>query len=151
MKRVVSLILCVFSLLTLAIPAFAAERSQGNVLYRDEIVLEDGITVIREITEVRAARSTDKPYTYGVTVKKGDTVVANVAISAVFRYDGKTVSVVSKAVARQDTYDGWKYTQTSFTSSGGTVTLNAKVSKFLASVPITMNLTCDKNGNISYS
>ena len=33
MKRVLSLILCMVSLLVLAVPAFAAERTEGNVVY----------------------------------------------------------------------------------------------------------------------
>lgn len=40
--------------------------------------------------------------------------------------------------------------QTSFTSSGGTVTLEGKLTKLLIlNDPFTMTLTCDKNGNIS--
>ena len=39
MKRVLSLILCMVFLLVLAVPAFAAERTEGNVVYRDEFTL----------------------------------------------------------------------------------------------------------------
>ena len=75
MKRVLSLILCMVSLLVLAVQAFAAERTEGNVVYRDEFTLEDGLTV-----------------TLSATLTKG----------------GKTM-------------------------------------------PVTLNMTCDKDGNISYS
>ncbi len=51
-----------------------------------------------------------------------------------------------------DTYNGWSYIQDSLTSSGGTVTLNGKLTKWLIlSNSFTMTLTCDANGNISYT
>jgi hypothetical protein len=45
--------------------------------------------------------------------------------------------------------DGWSYTQSSLTTSGGTITLNGSVSKLLLKYSFTLTLTCDKNGNIS--
>lgn len=62
MKRVLSLILCMVFLLVLAVPAFAAERTEGNVVYRDEFTLEDGFTVAREIVDVSFARSAEKTF-----------------------------------------------------------------------------------------
>ena len=60
------------------------------------------------------------------------------------------VSAVSKAVTQTDTYGGWKYKQQSFTSSGGTFTLEAKLTKLLIyNNPLTMRLSCDTDGNIT--
>ena len=148
MKRYFSIVLCVALLIALSSPVLAAEQD-STVSYR-KITLNNGITIIDEITECSEARFTDKAYRKTRTFKDGDTVIAIIAIQATFRYDGTTVSVVAKAVAQTDTYDGWNYKQTSFTSSGGTVTLNAELTKLLVfNNPFTMTLSCDKDGNIT--
>ena len=78
-------------------------------------------------------------------------VIGVIAMKGTFRYDGSTVSVASKSVTQTDTYEGWSYKQNSFTSSGGTVTLDAKLTKLIfLNIPFTMMLSCDKDGNISY-
>lgn len=60
--------------------------------------------------------------------------------------------MVSKSVTQSDTYDGWSYVQNSLTSSGGTVTLNAKLTKWIIlNTSFTMTLSCDEDGNISYT
>lgn len=148
MKKIFSFALCVVLLIVLSSPVFAAELN--NVISYCEITLDNGITVIDEITDCSQARATDHTYQRTRTFKDGDTVIAIVAIQATFRYDGTTVSVVSKSVVQSDTYNGWNYKQTSFTSSGGTVTLNAKLTKLLVfNNPFTMTLSCDKDGNIT--
>ena len=148
MKRYLSIMLCVIVLFSLSSATFAAERK--NVIYYSETVLDCGITVVDEIIDCSPARATDKTFTRTNTFKDGDTVIAIVAVRATFRYDGTTVSVVSKSVVQSDTYNGWNYKQTSFTSSGGTVTLNAKLTKLLVfNNPFTITLSCDKNGNIT--
>ncbi len=103
MKRVLSLILCMVSLLVLAVPAFAAERTEGNVVYRDEFTLEDGFTVVREIVDVSFARSAEKTFAQNWKIKNGSTVVANIEITATYYCDGRSVYVVSKTVSRADT------------------------------------------------
>lgn len=77
-------------------------------------------------------------------------LVAEIALTATFRYDGNTVSVVSKSISKCETYDGWSFKQSSFTSSGGTVTLTGKLSKLLVlNASVKISFTCDENGNIS--
>ena len=148
MKRLVSIALCVVLVVALSTSAFASEMN--NTISYGEMTLENGITVIDEITDCSPARAIDKTYKRTRTFKDGDTVIAIVAIQATFRYDGTTVSVVSKSVVQSDTYNGWNYKQTSFTSSGGTVTLNAKLTKLLVfNNPFTLTLSCDKDGNIT--
>ena len=131
-------------------PASAAEQLPEN--HRVERILGDGLTVIDEITVYSQARSTDKRAERKATIKDGDTVIAIIAFEAVFRYDGSSVSVVSKTVTQTNTYEGWSYKQKSFTSSGGTVTLNAKLTKLLIfNNSFTFTLSCDRSGNISYT
>lgn len=152
MKRVLSLILCMVSLLVLAVPAFAAERTEGNVVYRDEFTLEDGFTVAREIVDVSFARSAEKTYIQSWRISDGSSgVIADIAITATYHCDGRSVYVVSKTVSRADTYYGWSFTQNYLVAGGGTVTLSATLTKGGKTMPVTLKMTCDKDGNISYS
>lgn len=150
MKRLLTICSCAILLVSIVFPASAAEQPQEE--YGAERILENGLTVIDEITVYPQSRSTDKRAERKRTLKDGETVIGIIAFEAVFRYDGSTVSVVSKTVTQTDTYAGWSYKQKSFTSSGGTVTLDAKLTKLLIfNNSFTMTLSCDKNGNISYT
>ena len=150
MKRLLTVCICAVLFVCMVFPASAAEQQPEE--YQAERVLGNGLTVIDEITIYPMARSTDKRAERKATIKDGDTVIAIIAFEAVFRCDGSTVSVVSKTVTQTDTYSGWSYKQKSFTSSGGTVTLDAKLTKLLIfNNSFTMTLSCDKNGNISYT
>lgn len=150
MKRFLSLFCCICLIFSLSPIAFAA--SDELVLYRSEREMEDGITVIYEIIIHPSARSNTTDYTHRKTFTRSSSTIAVISIWGKFRYDGSTVSVVSKEVTQTDTYEGWSYSQSSFTSSGGTITLSAKLTKTLTpSIPFTMTPSCDKNGNISYT
>ena len=155
MKKSLILLLCIVFIVSMAIPIFATnyESTNGNVLLYREETLSNGITVIDEIVESTQTRATGKTCTRTSTFKDGDTVIAVIAYQATFQYDGTTVSVLSKSVTQTDTYSGWSYTQNSFTSSGGTVTLTGKLTKWLIfnTTTFSLSLTCDKDGNISYS
>lgn len=148
MKRLLSLTLCLVLLTSIFCPAYATEQTE--VIHSEVILLEDDVAVLDEIIVISSPRATDKTATRRKTIKKGDTVIGIIAFQATFRYDGSNVSVISKSVTQTDTYDGYSYSQTSFTSSGGTVTLEGKLSKLLVyNHSFTMSLTCDKNGNLS--
>lgn len=148
MKRVISFILSITLFASMSLPTYATE--QAEVIYSEEIILEDGITIKDEIIVYSQARSSNITATRQKTLTRDDTVIGIIAFKATFRYDGNTVSVVSKSVTQTDTYDGWSYTQNSFTSSGGTVTLEGKLTKWLIlNTSFTMSLTCDKNGTLS--
>lgn len=150
MRRILAAFLSLLLVATFAAPVLA--DGEDRVVYAQETVLENGLTMIDHVIDISAARASDKTYARTKTVKDGETVVAVITMTATFRYDGTTVSVVNKAVTQTDTYDGWEYVQNSFSSSGGTVTLNAKLTKwFIFNASFTMTLTCDKNGNISYT
>lgn len=150
MKRVIAVFLCLVLASAFAFPASAAEN--GEVVHSEEFVLENGLRVIDTITVYSNARASTVTSNRYRNIYDGDTLVAYIRFEATFRYDGSTVSVVSKTVTNTDTYDGWEYVQNSFTSSGGTVTLNAKLTKwFILNTSFTMTLSCDKDGNISYT
>lgn len=117
-----------------------------------ETVLDNGIVVIDEVFRENNGRSTEDTYTRKRTFTDDGVTIAVIKLTATFRYDGSTVSVVSASVTQADTYEGWSYVRSSLTTSGGTVTLDAKLTKLLVlEIPFTMTITCDKNGNISYS
>lgn len=117
-----------------------------------ETVLDNGIVVIDEVFRENNGRSTEDTYTRKRTFTDDGVTIAVIKLTATFRYDGSAVSVVSASVTQADTYEGWSYVRSSLTTSGGTVTLDAKLTKLLVlEIPFTMTITCDKNGNISYS
>lgn len=148
MKRLICLILSILLLTASSAPAFATETS--SVLSTKEIDLGNGITMVEEIIEFPQARTTARTAVKRGTLKEGDTVVAVIEYQATFHYDYTTVTVASKSITRTDTYEGWNYKQSSFTSSGGTVTLTGKITKLLVlSHSFTLSLTCDAYGNIS--
>lgn len=156
MKKFLVLILCILLLIQGIFAVSAADLSSeapsGTLLYRQETVLENGLILIDEVYEHTLPRSTDTVGGRTMTLcNSSGTVLGVIAFEAVFRYDGSTVSVVSKTVTQTDTYEGYSYKQSSFTSSGGTVTLTGKLTKLLIfNHSFTMNLTCDVNGNLSY-
>ncbi len=148
MKRLISCFLAFALIISLCIPAFAAEQS--NVLLTQEIDLGNGIIMIDELIEYTTARSSDRTYARTRTIKINDATVGVITIIGIFRYDGTSVSVVSKVVDQTETYHGWSYKQNSFTENGGTITLDAKLTKlFYPSIPFTVTLSCDKDGNIT--
>lgn len=148
MKRVLSIILCTILFASVSIPTYAAEQTE--VIYCEETILEDGTVLTDEIIVTSNARASQKTATRKVTVKKDDETIGIIAFKATFQYDGSSVSVVSKSVTQTDTYNGYSYSQTSFTSSGGTVTLSGKLTKYLIfTQSFSLSLTCDKNGNLS--
>lgn len=151
MKRLLSLIVCLCIIISVSTTVHAAE--QENVLFYQVTDLGNGLTVIDEIVECPQARTTyGKTVNRSRTLKDGDTVIAVIVFQATFHYDGTTVSVASKSIIQCDTYDGWTFNQSSFTSSGGTVSLTGKLTKWLIfnSSTFTMSLTCDKDGNVTY-
>lgn len=138
--------LCVLFLLSLPINAFAEVNDSGTVIFSEITALEDGLTVVDEIIEHPQGRY----YTRRKLIYDGDTLIAVIAFTATFRYDGSAVSVVSKSVTQTDTYESWSYKQDSFTSSGGTVTLSGRLTKWLIfNTSFSMGLVCDVNGNIT--
>lgn len=148
MKQLITFCCVLAVLISLAVPAFANE--QETLITQDVMEYGDGIVIIDELYEVAISRTSTKEYTRKNIIMSGGTTIGIVAIKGKFSYDGSKVSVVSKSVAQTDTYNGWNYKQNSFTSSGGTITLDAKLTKLVvANVPFTISLTCDKNGNVS--
>ena len=135
---------------SLLVPAAAQDTVSAQTVSTQTIDLGDGWTVTEELIINDQARTASRSATKKQSFSKNGEAIADIAITGVFRYDGSTVSVSSKVVSQKDTYNGWSFTQNSFTSSGGTITLTGKLTKpLLVSGSVNMKLSCDKNGNIS--
>lgn len=150
MKRCLTLIVVFLILLSNTISVSAAQSE--SIIHSQSYALENGIVVTDELISSSPLRSSTRDYTLRRTFSTGGTTIAIIALYGEFTYDGSHVSVLEKSVTQTSTYNGWNYAQTSLTSSGGTITLNAKLTKLLhSSIPINMTLSCDANGNISYT
>ena len=150
MKRFISVCICLALFFVLLLPVQAAEESRSTVISQKEYILDNGLTVIEEITETTYARSSTKYGEKRAEVKYGDTTIAIVIISGQFGYDKTKAWVISKNQVQVDTNDGWSYQELSYTSSGATISLTYKLTKLLVvNNTYSMSLTCDKDGNFS--
>lgn len=149
LKRFVALCLCLTLFAGLCIPAQATDVTPTTVT-QTEIDLGNGWTATDVLTVDTQTRASTRYASRLRTFYFLNSVIAKIEITAQFRYNGSTVSVNTKSVTQKSTYDGWKFNQKSFTSSGGTVRLKGTLTKnILGKVTVDMTLTCDKNGNIS--
>ena len=158
MKRFVIFLSCLLLLQAFCLcPTLAATNDENVEIISSQVIsLGNGITIEDVLTakDNQSILSSTTPKgrtaTRTQSIKdKGSTVVV-ITVQASFRFDGSTVTTVSKSVTRKDTYDGWKYVENSFTANGGCVTLDGKITKHLVlNIPFKFSITCDKNGNIS--
>lgn len=137
MKRVLALILCILLAVGCSIPA-SCEEPANDITFTE--------TTVQINPEQRSST---------VTAKRERTflfhadVIATIAITATFQYNGLSVSVVSMSVTQCQTYNGWSFTQTSFTGSGSSVLLKGKLTHPSHSdVDVSISLACDPDGNI---
>ena len=152
MKRLCSTLLCMIVLIGVAVmPAEAVDNADAL----DEVTVEETITVENRVaaggtTAVPLSSSTVATVTKTKKYTTSGKVIAKIAVTAEFSYNGSSVKVLSKKVSKKEVYSGWSFTQSSFTSSGGTVTLKGSLKKTgVSAVPVSLKITCDKNGNIS--
>lgn len=138
MKRLTVFLLAVMLLVCAAIPCAAEAPEKIDFSYRDTLVISPSFARTSERTGTKT-----RTFTY-----KGDTI-AEISLTATFRYNGSSVSVVSKSVSDYTTYNGWSYQQSSLTSSGGTATLTGKLKKGLLNANVNFSISCDASGNIS--
>jgi len=149
-QKLVSLVYSAVLIFYLFVPPFAS--SGDVVLCLSETDLGNGITAVDEVLAHQKSCSRIGEYTLRRTFTRGGAEIAKIAVRGVFRYDGDSVSVVSTEALQADAYDGWRYSQDVHASSGGTIVLGGKLDKpLVGSIPFTMTLSCDKDGNVSYT
>lgn len=145
-KRIIRIAVCVIMLLAIQLPWVSAAEVNNDVFR-----FRDGLTIIETVEVVSQARAstTEKTVRKNFEITDGSDVIADITIRGTFEYNGSDVKVVLKEIVQCNTYHGWKFSQTGFSSSGGTITLSGKLSKVLSSKNISLSLSCDKNGNVS--
>lgn len=152
MKKLISIVMTIAILMGISVPSFAADAPQEEPIYTSVEELPGDVTVVTEIF-----KNISSTYYYQISDTKrntyydrNDNIIAVIEITGTFSYDGSIVKVVSKSITREDTYNGWKFSKSSFTGSGGTIRLSGKLTKTgETSVSVSLSLACDKNGNIS--
>lgn len=149
MKKICTFFLCAFLLFNLCTPCSAA--SEEEVIYCSQTDLGNGIICTEVITVSEPqTRSSTKTATTKRTYTYSNETIAVISVTGTFSYNGSTVSVISKSISECETYDGWSFKQSSFTSSGGTITLDGKLTKLLIfNANLSISLSCDPNGNIT--
>ncbi len=146
MKQTVAIVLCIIMILSLSVVPASARTSDYRIFVLDDFTVVE-TTYISDISSYAAKETKEVERSWELT--SGSDAIADITIRATFEFDGSVVKVVSKQIVQCTTYNGWSFSQTGFTSSGGTVTLNGKLTKLLKSNTISLSLSCDKDGNIS--
>lgn len=133
--------------------ASAFNYSPESVVITSTEKIDNDIVVTTEFSVSDISKiGNQKTASVSKTYKKGNETIAKIGISGTFEYDGKTVKVKSKSVTPKDVYSGWSFSQDSFTSSGGEISLSGELAKFLQpNVAVDISLSCDKNGNIDHN
>ena len=155
-KSFVSIALGVFLALgsgSQAMYASAFNYSPDSIITTSIENIGNDIVVTTEFSVSNSSKiANQKTASVSKTYKKGSETIAKIGISGTFEYDGNTVKVKSKSVTPKTVYSGWSFSQESFTSSGGEISLLGKLSNFWGSdVPVDISLSCDKNGNIDHN
>lgn len=151
MKKSFTLFLAVLMILSLLpVQAFAAD---STVTYDDD----GGYTVITieedQYSLTRATNTKSGSIKYEHFATTGD-LQWKAVMHATFTYDGSTSSCTSVNSLTVKVYDDiWSLDSKSYSNSGNTATGNVTMAiKLLVGsgkVPITLTLSCDKNGNLS--
>lgn len=129
-----------------SITCFAAENEKILASYTED--LGNGITAVVTITETESFARSAKKQSISKGYYFGSTYIGAAALTAAFNYDGSTSRAV-EAVGNGSGANGWSYSGQSTRTSGKTAYLTASFKKSGKTVPVSLSLTCDANGNIS--
>lgn len=148
MKKYFSLFLA-FLMVATIIPVGATFKE----VYRETEIIhtEDGDFEVETVLSIHNSllRANSRTASKTQSVKQNGTAVAEVTLTATFRYTGSSVSVTDTD-SDYTTYNGWSYKNESISTSGGTASLSASLTKLLAgTVPVSISITCTPSGAIS--
>lgn len=145
MKKLSLLILCLALLAAAVMPCYAESSGVPPKALEKYSVIGDmpGIEV-----QDNVARSSTITSTHSRSYTNDGKLIAEIAVTGTFRYDGRAVSVLSKSISKCTTYDGWSFQKSSFISSGGSIVLTGTLTKSGKSVDVFISLSCDPDGNI---
>jgi len=154
MKTNKKILVLLCSIFTLSNPLTVFASSDDNSIISIEY-LTDGNYIETKIESFGNARSTIKNASKTVTYKNEDgDSLWYAKVTANFYFDGKTSSCTSSSASAGTYVDGWEILSKSSSRTGNTgsatVTAGCYMAGFLIKrVPITVTLSCDKNGNLS--
>ena len=136
-----------------AMYASAFNYSPDSVMTTSIENIGNDIVVTTEFSVSNSSKiANQKTASVSKTYKKGSETIAKIGISGTFEYDGNTVKVKSKSVTPKTVYSGWSFSQDSFTSIGGEISLSGELRKlFTTNMSVDISLTCDKNGNVDHN
>ena len=148
MKKKLSVILTAALLVcAMVLPASAAQETycQIETIYTDfgPVEVKTVITVYESPT-----RSSTKSADIARTFIYDGSTIAVVTLYATFGYNGSSAWVISTS-SSHTTYNGWSYGNENITTSGGTATLTATLTKLFNRAPVNISLTCSPTGQIS--
>lgn len=131
---------------TTCVSHYTEQLSDGYYL---EVYIEESI----DLSNSRAMSSKTGTKTYVIYDDNSDTV-AKFVLTARYNYNGYSVSCLEASHSTTIYDDSWKFTSASSTYSDNVATGKFTAKKYVLfvvtdTVSKTINLTCDKNGNLS--
>lgn len=150
MKKFLTGILIAFLLMLCTLPVYAAEADKEVIYYDDgsyTIVTMDVVGVARATDKISANKVYNHCSPSGATEWKA-------TMRATFTYTGSTATCTSVDSLSVSIYnDDWSLVSKSTRKSGATaygdVVMERSIIGGTQGVPVTLTLTCDKNGNLS--
>ena len=158
MKRFLCLFLVAILSFAMVIPCFAVENIDTDTYQYEYTYFEDGSYFVTEITDestfVNARSTTTTKSKTGTYYNSSNVALWYVKVTGTFTYGSGTSSCTSSSVSSGSYSSSWKVTDTSASKSGATATAKGTGRHYLngvviESIPSTVNLTCDANGNFS--
>lgn len=151
MKKIVSILLSLVTLLSVSLTALAADTPQ-IMTNREVITFDNGDyatieTIIDDVSVMsneRASRSSSKTYTYR---NSAGSTLWSFTLKASFSYNGSS-SVTRASTSYSISNSSWSCDDHYATESGNTAYGYGSFSSSIQSKDVELSLTCDKNGNI---
>lgn len=144
-KRIVFLFVALFVLL-FSFSGFAQEEKQISNVYVES--LENGVTVKVTLSKMNSIARSSKTYSITKEYHKDGTYIGNAVLYASFSYNGSTAQATAASGAGAGA-GGWSYGSQRTWCSGSSAYLSANLSKGGTSIPVSLSLHCDANGNVS--
>lgn len=147
MKKIAAFGMCLALAFCMALPCFA----QGTVQQETYSVVQDlgdGVTVVTTIGWNAAGARSTKTGSITNDYYYWGSYAGSATLNGGFYYDGST-SRATGANGYGSSASGWTYSGQSTWTSGRTAYLQASLSNGSKTVPVSLSLTCDANGNLS--
>lgn len=151
-RRVVSMFMaCLLVLCLLPVQVFADEVVSETAIYHS-----DGSHTVVQVVKCATARAA-KTVTGGATenyYSDNNVLAWKAVLNATFTYNGSSATCTSVNSLNVTIYDsswsvGSKSTSRSGNTAYGYLTMERRIAGGTQGVPVTLTLTCDRNGNLS--